>query len=374
MIDLHKTRSKKVTGALLPLLAGALCSVGCKNAPTPPPQDDASLTQAAQSKIVSDSSLSADAIQASVQGGVATLTGTASNEATRSLAANDAAQVAGIRTVVNDLTISASAVAPFNFRTTQPQVASIVPPPVLTAPRVLPLPRHIKRAASITQPTSANPAPSPEQAETYPPAPIERSTPRQLSKPATPERRSFTIPADTTLPIRLSQTLDTASTREGDPFAAVLDSDILIDGAVVLHKGTAVTGHVDTVQEATHFKGSSLLVIQLTSLQDRGSSLLLSTDAYSKAGNGRGKNSAAKIGGGAAVGAILGGIFGGGKGAAIGAAAGGGAGAGAQAITRGQQVQIPAESLIRFRLTSPVEIRLPSTPERSSEIVPQRNN
>ncbi|MGH9596049.1 MAG: BON domain-containing protein, partial [Edaphobacter sp.] len=61
-----------------------------------------------------------------------------------------------------------------------------------------------------------------------------------------------------------------------------------------------------------------------------------------------------------AIGALLGGIFGGGKGAAIGAAAGGGVGAGANTITRGEQVQIPSESLIRFNLTNSLALKVPS--------------
>ena len=75
-------------------------------------------------------------------------------------------------------------------------------------------------------------------------------------------------------------------------------------------------------------------------------------------GEGRGKNTAEKVGGGAAVGAILGGIFGGGKGAAIGAAAGGGVGAGANTVTRGQQVQIPSETVVRFKLSDPIIVHV----------------
>jgi len=58
------------------------------------------------------------------------------------------------------------------------------------------------------------------------------------------------------------------------------------------------------------------------------------------------------------VGAILGGILGGGKGAAVGAAAGGGVGAGANTVTRGQQVQITSETVVRFRLLDPILIRV----------------
>jgi hypothetical protein len=75
-------------------------------------------------------------------------------------------------------------------------------------------------------------------------------------------------------------------------------------------------------------------------------------------GKGRGKNTAAKVGGGAAIGAIIGAIAGGGKGAAIGSAAGAGVGAGANTITRGEQVQIPSESLVNFQLTNTLAVRV----------------
>ena len=51
---------------------------------------------------------------------------------------------------------------------------------------------------------------------------------------------------------------------------------------------------------------------------------------------------------------MLGAIAGGGKGAAIGALAGGAAGAGAQVLTRGPALEIPPETILRFRLDRPV--------------------
>ena len=100
------------------------------------------------------------------------------------------------------------------------------------------------------------------------------------------------------------------------------------------------------------------LTISLTAITRRGEHFTVSSDPYTVTGKGRGTNTAEKTGGGAAVGAILGGIFGGGKGAAIGAAAGAGAGAGSNAITRGQQVQIASESVVRFHLTTPITVRV----------------
>ena len=77
--------------------------------------------------------------------------------------------------------------------------------------------------------------------------------------------------------------------------------------------------------------------------------------------NGRGKNTAAKTGGGAALGAIIGALAGGGKGAAIGAVTGGGVGAGVNGVTRGQQVQIPSETLVSFHLQSPISVTTSKT-------------
>jgi len=62
------------------------------------------------------------------------------------------------------------------------------------------------------------------------------------------------------------------------------------------------------------------------------------------------------IGGGAAIGTVIGAIAGGGKGAAIGAATGAAAGAGAQVLTKGKEVQVPAETVLTFRLTQPLNL------------------
>ena len=62
------------------------------------------------------------------------------------------------------------------------------------------------------------------------------------------------------------------------------------------------------------------------------------------------------------MGAVLGGIFGRGKGAGIGALAGGGGGAAVQGFTRGQQVEIASESMIRFRLLHSLTVRSSEIP------------
>jgi hypothetical protein len=220
------------------------------------------------------------------------------------------------------------------------------------------------------QVAKAAPPPAPIVRDT-PPPPVQQPQPQPQPQPAVqaqlpppppppPVVHNITLPAGSALPIRITQTLDSATTQTGDKFTGAIASDIVQDGMVVLAQGTPVTGHVDAVQDAAHFKGSSLITISLYAIDRHGEHIQVATEPYTKQGEGRGKNTAEKVGGGAAVGAILGGIFGGGKGAAIGAAAGGGVGAGANGVTRGQQVQIPSETVVRFKLSDPIIVHVSS--------------
>ena len=340
--------------AVLLCAAATLTVTACRK----PAPSDAILTVAVQTRMAADSALSSETIQTSAQTGIVTLTGSVSNDAARSLAANDAAAVPGVRTVVNNLTVGA----------VPPATAQLSPAPaatVDTAPtRVRTLP--IKPSASVERQNIAPISPPPPPVSQ--PAPVERAagTPDQPIPPPPavptprPAFRNIDLSSGTAIPVRITQTLDSATNQQGDAFSGVVASDVLVDGAIVLPQGSVVSGRVDAVQEAAHFKGNSLLTVSLTSLSRRGDRIPISTEPYTKEGAGRGKNTAEKTGVGAAAGAILGGIFGGGKGAAIGAAAGGGAGAGVNGVTRGQQVQIPSETVVSFRLSNSVSVRVPT--------------
>ncbi|HMF62493.1 MAG TPA: BON domain-containing protein [Edaphobacter sp.] len=343
---MHAYRThKQRTIAAVAALALTLGFAGCKSTQSAAPAaDDATISTALQTRIAGDSALANEPIQTSVQNGVATLNGNVSSEAARSLAAADAAQVAGIKTVVNNLSVQQPA----------PAVAAVAPTPAPAPPpakKPAPAPKPKAKPDPIAQEPAPIERPAPVASQEPPPAP----TPAPA--PAPPAFRNVTIPTGTTIPVRITQTLDSATAQLGQTFSGTVATDIMADGLVAIRQGTGVTGRVSAVQEAAHYKGSSLLTVELTSVNRRGETLAVSTEPYSVQGKGRGKNTAAKVGGGAAVGAILGGILGGGKGAAIGAASGGGLGAGANTITRGEQVQIPSESLVRFQLTNTLAVR-----------------
>lgn len=219
-------------------------------------------------------------------------------------------------------------------------------PSTRATPQAMPMaPPPPHQAAPIERPQQAYNQPQQQPVQAPPP-------------PPQPTFRNVTVAAGSTIPVRMTQTLDSATTQPDSAFSGVVASDIVVDGLVAIPAGSNISGHVDAVQEAAHFKGSSLLTISLTGINRRGEHLDVASEPYSVKGKGRGTNTAEKAGGGAAVGAILGGIFGGGKGAAIGAATGGGLGAGSQAITRGQQVQIESESVVRFHTTSPITVKV----------------
>ncbi|HXE08954.1 MAG TPA: BON domain-containing protein [Acidobacteriaceae bacterium] len=356
-MNAHRTGSVAVLATLALILAGG--STGCKSSAA----DDATLNTQVQSKLFSDQGLRGEQIQTAVSGGVVTLNGTVSSDTARSSAAGDAAQVAGVKTVVNNLTVQAPAAT---ATTKVPQPLPVQAAPAAAQMAVKPSPSRHDRERDRERDHN-QPQPAPIVRNTPPPAPVQTAQAQPVAPPPQPQApppppqpvvHAITLPAGTPIPIRITQTLDSATTQTGDKFTGTIASDIIVDGMVVLPQGAPVTGHVDEAKDAAHFKGSSLLTISLTSISHRGERIECSTEQYSREGAGRGKNTAEKTGGGAAVGAILGGILGGGKGAAIGAATGGGVGAGVNGVTRGQQVQIPSESVVRFKLADPIIVHV----------------
>jgi hypothetical protein len=168
------------------------------------------------------------------------------------------------------------------------------------------------------------------------------------------------IPAGQSLLVRMIDGVDSSKNHVGDIFHASLETDLNINGAVVARKGTDVYGRLAQAKEAGHMSGSSELQLELTRMVINGQDYPVVSSDYTLKGKGRGANTAQKVGGGAVAGAIIGAIAGGGKGAAIGAGAGSAAGAGVQVFTRGQQVKVPSETLLEFRLQQPVSVNVQS--------------
>lgn len=195
-----------------------------------------------------------------------------------------------------------------------------------------------------------NPPPPPSQPAAPPPQPQ-----AAVATPA-PAGSQIVIPAGQSILVRMIDGVDSKTNNVGDIFHASLETDLNVNGTLVARKGTDVYGRLANAKGAGRLAGSSELQLELTRMVINGQDYPVVSSDYTMKGKGRGANTAEKVGGGAALGAIIGAIAGGGRGAAIGAGAGSAAGAGVNVITRGQQVKIPSETLLEFRLQQPVTV------------------
>jgi hypothetical protein len=319
-------------------------ALGCSKNPFAGARSDAEIASEVQNKINSDSNLPNKQITVTANNGTVTLSGSVASETERLAASNDA-QVEGVKTVVNNLTVDSMAAAPAY---SEPGAAAA---PANTAPR------NVSRRATTTRGVSApaNTAPSNASnmaANSAPPAPA----PAPIA--------TVSVPAGTELSIRTIDEVNSETASPGDTFMATLDSPVYVGDNIVIPANADVQGRVVDVKSAGKFKGQSELVLQLNRVSFNGKSYQVDSSRWSKTGSSRGKNTAAKVGGGAALGAIIGGIAGGGKGAAIGAGVGAGAGTGVQAVTKGQQIVLRPETLLTFSLNNPVTV-VPSSANRS---------
>ena len=173
---------------------------------------------------------------------------------------------------------------------------------------------------------------------------------------ATSSGDTITIPAGEPLLVRMIDSVDSKKNNVGDIFHASLETDLNVNNVLIARKGTDVYGRLAEAKEAGHVSGSSELQLELSRIVIDGRDYPVVSSDYTLKGKGRGSDTAKKVGGGAIAGAIIGAIAGGGKGAAIGAGVGSAAGAGVQVFTRGQQVNVPSETLLEFRLQQPVTV------------------
>jgi hypothetical protein len=168
--------------------------------------------------------------------------------------------------------------------------------------------------------------------------------------------KKVTVPAGTRILIRTVNSIDSSQQKAGYRFTASLETNLRADDVVVAQRGTPVYGVLASASSAGKMKGSSELGLELTDIVINGTSYPLLTNTYQIQGKGEGSNTTKKVVGGAGLGALIGGIAGGGKGAGIGALAGAGAGTAVAATKKGQQLSIPSESLLEFRLAQPVAL------------------
>jgi len=168
--------------------------------------------------------------------------------------------------------------------------------------------------------------------------------------------KRVTVPAGTRILVRMIDSVDSSKQKAGYRFSASLEANLQAYDVTVAPKGTKLYGVLAQASSSGKFKGSSQLTLELTDIVINGTAYPLMTSDYEIKGKGEGGNTAKKVVGGAGLGALIGGLAGGGKGAGIGALVGAGAGTAVAATKKGEQVSVPSETLLEFRLEQPTEL------------------
>lgn len=168
---------------------------------------------------------------------------------------------------------------------------------------------------------------------------------------------NLTVPAGTSLAIRMNQTINVKHAVAGERFTGEVAEAVVQGGTTVIPRGTHVSGRIDEAHRRGHFKGRSILELRLTAMTLNGNEYALDTHDTVRTKKGKGKRSSAFIGGLTGAGMLIGGIATGGVGLAIGAASGAGAGTLLAGATGNRDIVIPAESVVRFRLADQLVVQ-----------------
>jgi hypothetical protein len=184
------------------------------------------------------------------------------------------------------------------------------------------------------------------------------STPAPKPEPPPPPK-PIVVPADTVVSVVLDQAVGSKISTPGQAFSATVSAPIEVDGRLAIPKGARASGIVKDAKPAGRFKGAAVLSLTLTSVSVKNVDYNIQTTDPSQSSTGKGKRTAAMVGGGAGGGALIGGLAGGGKGALIGGLIGAAAGTGGAGLTGNRDISLPAETALTFKLVEPLEIKPP---------------
>ena len=162
------------------------------------------------------------------------------------------------------------------------------------------------------------------------------------------------IPVGQEIDVRLQSALSSGTATAEQRFEATTAANLMQGDRVLIPAGSRVRGVVSQVEKAGNIdrKGSLTLAFDRITVNGREHEFRgLATQVFESGGI---RDEAATVGTAGAVGAIVGGIIGGVKGAIIGAAVGSG---GVIAATEGKDIELPAGTIVRVRLDTPLQLR-----------------
>ena len=123
--------------------------------------------------------------------------------------------------------------------------------------------------------------------------------------------KPLVVPANTTVYVRLQESLSSSTAHEGQSFSAVLDQPLVVDDQTIAPEGTPVTGTVVAVRESGRLHNLGYLRIALTSITLNGKPAPLQTNSVFVGGDR--KRNIAIVGSGKGGAALLNALASGGK-------------------------------------------------------------
>lgn len=155
-----------------------------------------------------------------------------------------------------------------------------------------------------------------------------------------------TIAAGTILVIKLSDTLNSGKHKTGHKFSATLEGALVSNGVTVAPAGSKVYGVISKAKKAGRLVGKAKIMVTITDININGQITPVSTSAINAKTKSTGKSTVGTVATGAAIGGLVKGSSGAKDGAKI--------GLGLAVLTGGNQVVIPAGTLLDFKLTKPL--------------------
>ena len=245
--------------------------------------------------------------------------------------------------------------------------APVVAEPAAPRPRrqvqPTPAPRPSARQTASASRAQEPPVPAPpviapdQRVVPIAPAAISDNQASRTVEPPAPLYEELVVAADSVIGLQLESPVSSDKAQVEDSVVARVTRDVKVGDRVAIPAGAKALGEVTLVERGGKMRERARLGVRFTSvvLAD-GTRLPLHTETIFREGDPPGRESAAKIGGGAIGGAILGGILGGAKGAAIGGSIGAGAGTAAVVAGDRNHATLSAGTPLTVRIEDPVVV------------------
>ena len=186
---------------------------------------------------------------------------------------------------------------------------------------------------------------------------------------------ALTIKPGTFVTVRVNQELSSDRNQQGDVFNASLAQPIVVDGVVVAQRGQTVIGRVAEAVKAGRVSGTSRLALQLTGLTlADGAQANVQSQLVNRSGQTSVGSDVGAVATTTAVGAGVGAVADWGRGAAIGAGAGAAVGIVGVLVTRGHATVVYPETVLTFRVDTPVNVDLTRAPQAFRYVGPDEYN